>query len=190
MSRTQLVGWRLGLARISLLAVVLGISILLFSLRDQSRQLAAYGYPGVFVLSMLSNATLVLPLPTLAIPFAAGAILNPVGVALAAGAGAAFGELTGYMAGFSGQGLLERSSVYNRLKGWTERYGGWMILIIAFVPTPLFDLAGAAAGALRMNIWRFFFWTLIGKTFRMLVVAYAGAASIDWVLNLMQPFEP
>ena len=38
-----------------------------------------------------------------------GAIFNPIGVAVAAGLGAAIGELSGYLAGFSGQGVVERA---------------------------------------------------------------------------------
>jgi hypothetical protein len=36
-----------------------------------------------------------------------------------------------------------------------------------------------------MPVYIFLFWAWIGKTLKMLVFAYAGAASVDWLLNLM-----
>ncbi len=187
MSEPQLFGRHNRLARILALVLVVGISIFLYSIRGQTVQLARYGYPGIFVLSLLTNASLLLPLPSLAIPFAAGTVLHPVGVALAAGAGATLGELTGYAAGFGGQAVFARSSIYDRMEGWTRRYGGWGIMIVAFIPNPLFDVAGAAAGALGMPVLQFLFWTGIGKTLKMLVVALAGASSASWILELMTP---
>lgn len=182
--RPWLSGWKLTLARILALAAVIGITVLVFSLRDQAEQLQSYGYPGIFLLSLLANSTLILPAPGIALTFAFGAVFNPIGVACAAGAGAALGELTGYLAGFSGQAVVEDSRIYQRLTEWTNRNGGWAILILAFIPNPFFDIAGAAAGALRMPLLKFLGWTLCGKILKMLVIAYAGSASLDWLLKL------
>jgi membrane protein YqaA with SNARE-associated domain len=178
-------GWRLNVIRIFVLLGVIAITVFVFSIRDQAEQLQGYGYPGIFVLSILSNATLILPAPGIALTFAFGAVFNPIGVALAAGAGSAIGELTGYLAGFSGQGVIEQTAMYDRLEGWTDQYGGWTIMILALIPNPLFDLAGAAAGALKMPIFEFLLWAFIGKTIKMLLFAYAGSTSLDWLVNLM-----
>ena len=179
--RKQLSGWRLTLVRILAFLLVIAITIWIISLRDQLEQLKAYGYPGIFLLSILANATVILPAPGIAFTFALGAVFNPIGVAIAAGIGAAIGELTGYLAGFSGRGIVEDNPAYKRIEKWTERYGGWAILLLAFIPNPLFDLGGAAAGALRMPVRSFLFWASIGKTLKMLIIAYSGAASIDWL---------
>ena len=180
-----LTGWRLTTVRLLALAVVVAITVFIFAIRDQVQRLGAYGYPGIFLLSILANATVILPAPGVAITFAMGAIFNPFGVALAAGSGATLGELTGYLAGFSGQGVAERTRLYQRLEAWTRRHGGWVILLLAFIPNPFFDLAGAAAGALRMPLREFLLWVWIGKFLKMLAFAYAGAASIDWVTRLL-----
>ena len=177
-------GWRLNLARILALLVVIAITVYVISLRDQAERLQAYGYPGIFLISILSNATVILPAPGLAITFALGAVFHPIGVALAAGAGAALGELTGYLAGFSSRGIVDDSPTYERIRKWTEQHGGWAILVLAFIPNPLFDLGGAAAGALGMPVRTFLFWAWIGKTLKMLLFAYAGSASLDWLFNL------
>lgn len=171
--------------RLIVLALVIAITVYVYSIRDQAEELARYGLPGVFLLSILSNATLVLPAPGLLFIFAAGGLLNPVGVAIAAGAGAIIGELTGYLAGFSGRAVVERTNVYERLEELTQRYGGWTILVLAAVPNPFFDLAGVAAGALRMPVSTFLIWGFLGKTLKMLGIAYAGALSIDWLLRLL-----
>ena len=178
--------WRLTLIRIVMLIAVIAISVYIFSIRNEVENLAAYGYPGLFLLSILANATVILPAPGIALTFTAGALFSPFLVALTAGAGATLGELTGYFAGFSGQGIVQQNQTYERIKAWTQRYGGLAIVILAFIPNPFFDLAGAAAGALGMPIPTFLLWAFIGKTFKMLVFSYAGAASIDWFISWMR----
>jgi len=168
---------------LSLLGVI-AISILIFSLRDRAEQLAIYGYPGIFLLSFLAYATVILPAPGIWIVFAMGAVFHPLGVALAAGSGAALGELSGYLAGFSGQAVVERAELYNRLSFWMQKNGPLTIFVLAALPNPFFDLAGIAAGALKMPIRRFLFWCWIGETVKMLYFSYAGAASFDWILKI------
>jgi membrane protein YqaA with SNARE-associated domain len=177
---------RLTILRLLALLAVIGITIFIFAIRDRAAQLAAYGYPGIFALSLLANATIVLPAPGWAITFAMGAVFHPLGVALAAGTGATLGELTGYMAGFSGQAVIENTQLYERLLDWTRRYGGWTIIALAALPNPVFDLAGIAAGALRMPVGLFLLFTWIGKLIKMGLLAYGGAASIDWLDALMR----
>lgn len=181
----QLSGWRLAAARVVAIAFVVAITLYIVSIRDEAERLAAYGYPGIFVLSILANATVILPAPGVAITFAMGGVFHPIGVALAAGSGAALGELTGYLAGFSGRGVAARAPVFERLAAWTMRNGGWAVMLMAFIPNPFFDVAGAAAGALRMPIAKFLAWAWVGKVLKMLLFAYAGSASIDWLARLL-----
>lgn len=176
--------WRLALARALALAAVVAITVAIFAYRDQAYQLRRYGYGGIFLLSLLANATIILPAPGVALTFTFGAVFHPVWVALAAGTGAALGELTGFIAGLTGRGVFSNAAAYRRLEGWTDRYGGWAILLLAFLPNPFFDLAGAAAGALGMRVGTFLAWVWLGKTLKMLVFAFAGAASMDWALEL------
>ena len=172
---------RLTLLRwLSLLAVI-GISVFVFSIRDQAEQLAAYGYPGIFAISLLSNATVLLPAPGLAIVFTMGNVFHPLGVALAAGTGGALGELSGYLAGFSGQPVIERMDIYERITPWVEKYGTLAIFLLAAVPNPFFDLAGIAAGVAKIPIKQFLLACWIGQLIKTSVFAYAGAASLDWI---------
>ena len=177
---------RLVLARLLILILVVALSFFIFSIRDQAEELAKYGYPGIFLLSILSNATVLLPAPGVLFVFFMGAVFNPLGVAVAAGAGSAIGELSGYLAGFSGQAVIERVDFFERLSRWMEnnrRLSYLAILLLAFVPNPLFDLAGISAGTLKMPVSRFLFFCWIGKTFKMLLFAYGGASSLGWLVG-------
>jgi len=178
------------LARLAALFFVIAITIYVYSIRDQLQQLAQYdqlqqlaqyGYAGVFLLSILANATVLLPAPGILFVFAMGGVFNPAFVALAAGAGAALGEFSGYLAGFSGQAIAEKTAVYERLSQWMQRKGPLTILVLAFVPNPIFDVAGMLAGALRMKPQVFLFWCMIGKILKMLLFAYAGSLSLKWL---------
>lgn len=167
---------RLNLIRGAVLLFVIALTVFLISIRDQVRQLEGYGYPGIFLVSILANATIIIPLPGVLITSAMGAVFNPFWVAVAAGAGAALGEITGYLAGFSGQALIENARLYERMLNWMRKYGGLTVLLLAFIPNPAFDLAGISAGALKMPIQKFLFFCVIGKILKMLLFAYTGAA--------------
>lgn len=150
-------------------------SVVLIANRDNIQHLEVYGYPGLFLISLLSNATIFVPLPGVVITSAMAVVFNPFWVAIASGTGAALGEFSGYLAGISGQPMLQKSQNYLQLKDWMGRNQSWTILLLAFIPNPLFDMAGFIAGASRMPVWKFFLFCLIGKVAKMLVFAYLGA---------------
>jgi hypothetical protein len=95
--------------RVLALFAVVGITLFFYSIRDRIDELQQWGYPGVFLIALLANATVLLPAPGVAVIYAMGAIFsNPFGVGLAAGLGGTVGELSGYLAGFSGQAVVDR----------------------------------------------------------------------------------
>jgi len=156
--------------------------VLLFLNADKVKELEAFGYPGIFLISLLSNATLILPVPGVLFTSAMGAVFNPFFVAICAGTGATLGELSGYLAGFSGQAVIENRKWYEWVTDWMKKYGNITILVMAIIPNPLFDIAGMVAGALRMKLWRYLLFSWIGKTIKMLMFAYGGAT----ILKLFQ----
>jgi uncharacterized membrane protein YdjX (TVP38/TMEM64 family) len=168
-------GWVTNAFRVLLFLLIIGLSVYLFSIRSQIQQLEGYGYPGIFVFNLLSSATLILPVPGVAVTSLMGAVFDPFWVAIAAGSGAALGELSGYLAGFSGQVVAERTPAYERIEGWMRKYGEVAILFLAFIPNPFFDVAGLIAGALKMPVWRFILVCWVGKIAKMLLFAYGGA---------------
>ncbi len=177
-------GIGVSILRIIALILVIGITVYIYSIRDRVEDFAAYGYPGIFIIALMANATVFLPAPGVAVVFAMGSIFNPLGVALAAGTGGAIGELSGYLAGFSGQAIVERTQTYEKIYPWINRYGGWTILVLSAIPNPFFDIAGIAAGIARMPFWKFLLFCLAGQVIKMAIFAYAGAYSIDWLEKL------
>jgi len=173
------------LRTLALLAVI-GLTVFIYMIRDRVGDFAAFGYPGIFIIALLANATILLPAPGVAIIYAMGAIFNPLGVGLAAGTGGAIGELSGYLAGFSGQAVVERTDVYNRIKPWVKKYGGWAILVLSAIPNPFFDVAGIAAGMAKMPIQTFLVFTWVGQLIKMTLFALAGKYSIQLLTNFFQ----
>jgi uncharacterized membrane protein YdjX (TVP38/TMEM64 family) len=175
------------LQRIGALVVVLLITLLVLLLRDRLVQYERYGYLGVFLTTIAGSATVVLPVPGLAVVYLAGSIWNPLLVGLVAGLGDAIGEATGYLAGYAGQGLIEDSRLYQRFEGWMSRHGFLTVLILSAVPNPFFDMAGIAAGASGFSAKAFFLATWIGKTVKDVAFAVAGFLSVPLFTNSILP---
>lgn len=179
-------GWQEQVFRVLLFVLVIALSVFLYLNREHVQQFEQYGYPGIFVFNLLSSATLILPVPGIAVTSLMGAVFQPFWVAVAAGSGAALGELSGYLAGYSGHKVVQRSPMYDRIEGWMRKYGDIVILVLAFIPNPLFDIAGAIAGALRVPVWRFVLFCWIGKIGKMLLFAYGGASMNSIFFPAMQ----
>jgi uncharacterized membrane protein YdjX (TVP38/TMEM64 family) len=169
--------------RLVALLFALSITVLIFLYRDRIAQLSGYGYLGLLVVSIVGNATVLLPVPSLAATFLAGGIFNPVLAGVVSGAGMAIGELSGYLAGYGGTGLVETGdwSRFQRLQGWMRRHGLLTIFVLSVIPNPVFDLAGIAAGVLHFPIGRFLLACFLGKTIKGLALAFLGAQSLPWL---------
>ncbi len=142
----------------------------------------SFGYLGAFLITMIANATIFVPIPGVWVVFAMGAVLNPFLLAICGGLGAATGELSGYLLGFSGQGLAERSKIYDRIYDFMNRHDRWsdlLIMVMAIIPNPFFDLAGIAAGTLKIPVLRFYVFCALGSIIKMLAFAYGGSAIIN-----------
>jgi uncharacterized membrane protein YdjX (TVP38/TMEM64 family) len=174
---------RTNILRILALLAVIAITVYVYSIRNKVEEFATFGYPGIFLVALMANATVFLPAPGVAVVFAMGSIFHPLGVALAAGTGGALGELSGYLAGFSGQAVIENTNVYDRIHPWVVKYGSWAILVLSAVPNPFFDIAGVAAGIAKMSLRRFLLACWIGQMIKMALFAYAGFYSLDWLMS-------
>jgi len=174
------------LLRVVALLGVIGITLYVYSIREHVKEFERFGYAGVFLIALMANATVLLPAPGVAIIYAMGAIFNPIGIGLAAGTGGALGELSGYLAGFSGQGIIDHSGIYNRFKSWVDKYGGWAILVLSAVPNPFFDVAGIAAGIAKMPMRTFLIFTWMGQIIKMSSFAFAGYYSLTWLTNFFR----
>jgi uncharacterized membrane protein YdjX (TVP38/TMEM64 family) len=165
---------------LGMLALSAGIAFLLTRFQDTYNvQLRSYGwlaYVLVFLVSMLSSATIFVPAPGIAFVLAAATVWDPALVAIAAGTGDAIGEMTSYWAGYVGEKLIvdEHLPAYQKAVSWMNKYGAWAVFGVALVPIVLFDLVGLAAGALKIRWWKFFLAAWCGKLPRAFLVAYLG----------------
>lgn len=167
------------------IGIVVGAFFFYRSYPERIEALAGYEYLGVFIISVLLNATIVLPAGNFLILATMGAVLpSATLVGLAGGLGAAVGELTGYAAGYSGQAIVSRQRVYTRLKGWVERWGMLTIFVLSVFPF-VFDLAGIAAGVIRFPLWKYFIACWLGRTILYLVIAWGGALGWEALLNFL-----
>ena len=173
---------------LSALLLVIAITVGIFLFYRQSpnmvEKLEGYGYFGAFLISLIGNASILLPgivLPLLTglgiVFYPASGIVGLVMLGLAGGVGAAIGELSGYVVGYSGRGVVENKKLYWRLVGWVKRWGALAIFIFALVPL-FFDLVGLAAGVLRFPVWKFFLVCWLGRT--ILYVAFIVLAALGW----------
>lgn len=183
--------WRRVLVPLLTLLFVIIISVCLFYYgRDPEvvTRLRNYRYLGAFLISLIGNASILLPgvvLPVLSglgiIFYRVTGLTGPILVGVAGGAGAALGELVGYMAGYSGRGIVENNRLYNRLVGWVSRWGTPAIFLFALVPL-FFDLVGLAAGVLRFPLWKFILICWLGRTILYVVFIVLAALGLGAML--------
>ena len=163
-------------------ALAIAVTAILFVYRDNVSELGNAGYLGSFLISLVANGTIILPMPGIIVLFALGATFNPWLIGITAGTGGAIGELTGYAAGFSGRGILRNNSLYIRAVGWVRKWGIWVVLLFTVTPLPL-DVVGIAAGALRFPIWKFLLVCALGKTILYTGMAFAGKWGWDQMVK-------
>jgi len=159
------------------------ISLLIFTFRDSLAGLQAYGLLGLFLLNIVGSATLFLPTPLFLSAFVAGSIYNPILVAVVASAGSALGELTGYLAGYGAEDILEKDPKIQKIRGWMKKRGFLTLFLLAAIPNPIFDMAGFVAGATEVSVKRYLIAVWLGKLIKFLVIAYLGAGSLNYLTN-------
>lgn len=181
------IDWRkLALAIIGLVGVSVGLAFL-FSRLTAGLHLPLYefawlAYLTVFLVSLVSNLTIIAPVPfALSIMIAASTRWNPALVALFASVGASLGEMSGYYAGYLGRKIAipQGKMWHSRFERWIQRYGVWAIMVLALQPVLPFDVAGLIAGAARMPVRKFLPALWAGRFPKYLIFAYAGAGLIN-----------
>jgi membrane protein YqaA with SNARE-associated domain len=136
--------------------------------------LGDYGYLGLFLLVLLGNATVIVPAPAFVAAFAAGRTLNPWLVGLVSGLGAGLGETTGYLVGRAGRSAFGENPRFARISQQVKRWGAFAVFFFAAIPNPLMDVAGMAAGVLRLPFWKYLLACCAGKILRFTVLALLG----------------
>ncbi|MDA8216987.1 MAG: VTT domain-containing protein [Dehalococcoidales bacterium] len=147
----------------------------------QWERLTALGYPGIFLLMLLSGGSVVVPVPGPATVMAVGAVLNPLLVGIFAGLGNATGEVFSYTIGRVAATALVRyrnSRFILVLESWLKRNGFLVILIMAAIPNPVFHALSLLAGSVSYPVRRFWLACALGNILKYAVAAYLGSAAI------------
>jgi membrane protein YqaA with SNARE-associated domain len=172
---------RLRAALIGLIAILANVELFLLLTKPAGRQwLAAldnYTYLGVFLITLIGNATVIVPVPYLALIASVAAQTDNLAAVIVAGAlGSALGESVAFFVGRSGRGVVEDTRFYR----WVQRHmrQPWRAVLILFglsaPPNPAFDVAGLAAGALGLPYWLFFSAVFLGRLIRVGLIALVG----------------
>lgn len=164
------------LAVVFVVALTAAILVAVASGREL-QSLGALGYPGVFLTAFLSSATILIPVPGLALTVGAGAVWHPLLIGIMGGAGAAAGEMVGYFAGRAGLSGLKghRNGRWRTAESWLRRFGFWAILLVAVIPNPFFDALGLVAGALAYPAGRFWVAAAAGNCAKYVAFALLGS---------------
>ncbi len=145
-----------------------------------------WAYPGSFVLALLTNATVAVPVPYNPILIQLMvAVEHPMIIAVLAGAGASLGESTGWWLGSQGRAVLPSEGRSGAFVAWLQRLSVhraaafWGLVVFSAVPNPAFDVAGLVAGAAKVPYLAFLAAAFLGRLVRVSLFALFGAALLD-----------
>lgn len=141
-----------------------------------------FGYLGVFIISFIGSVSVIFPVPYTIVIFFLGSVLDPVFVAVSGGLGAALGEFSGYLIGYSGRRVVseERQKKMGYMVKLFDKYGPAAIFFFALTPLPD-DLLFIPLGVMRYPFVKAFVPALIGKTLMTFILAFSGQQSIELI---------
>lgn len=165
---------------VALTAIVSGYILLLF-FTDASR-VEEMGLSGIFLISMLSHATMVARDIFVPVFLALTPLYNPIILGAAAGIGGAIGDIIPYVLGIGVAETVEKqgSKAEALVDKWIKKYGLWAILIVAMTPLPDLPVV-MLAGTRRLPFTKLVLLEAIGKTALYSVGAYVGG----WIFELL-----
>ncbi|HEU5015413.1 MAG TPA: VTT domain-containing protein [Roseiflexaceae bacterium] len=142
-----------------------------------AHRLGAFGYLGVFIITFVANATVVVPVPYIGLIVRMAQIMDVGGVVLAGALGSAMGESVAFFVGRAGRETMNDTPLYR----WVQRQmkHPWRAFAVLFMlaapPNPAFDVAGLTAGAMGLPFWLFFCAVFLGRVIRIAIFAMGGA---------------
>ena len=151
-------------------------AVILYQTFLVGHQLQEIGLIGIFLASMFSHLTVVGR--GLVVPVFVSMILsfNPILLGIAAGLGAAIGEVTTYYWGLGIQEAFRNNEKSSTVSKWVEKYGWLAILIVAASPLPDTPIA-LLAGTIRFPFRKFLAIQVVGK-----IVFYSFGAAVGSAL--------
>ena len=182
---------------IGILAISLtfGLAIAVVFYWQSFQEQSSYSYLGLFFISVLGGATVLIPVPSLAVQFTMGAILNPAVVGAVAGLGSAVGGTLIYLFGRGGRRIFHRedftapksNNIFvrwtSRIMNWAQNKGSLVIFLMSAVLNPFFFPMAFAIGASRFKMWKFFIMCWAGNTVKSMMIAYLGYYGLGALLK-------
>jgi membrane protein YqaA with SNARE-associated domain len=145
-----------------------------------------WAYAAAFVVSLLTNATLAVPVPYNPIILQLMvAVQYPLLIAVLASAGASLGESTGWWVGSQGRAVLPTRGRSGAAVRWLQRVSAhrtgafWALVGFSAVPNPAFDVAGLVAGAAKVPYLVFIAAAFLGRLVRFSLFVLFGQALLD-----------
>jgi membrane protein DedA with SNARE-associated domain len=170
-----------GAGALILLACVIPIAVQKYLVIDPA-VIGMVGISMIILLGFVGSATVVIPVPVLPLVFTGAAVLNPIGLVIAAAASITAGMAVCYVLGRRGHSRATRVAEsqanlpkpISNLYSWSTDNVGTASFLIAATPNPMFDYAGLIAGASRLDARKFLAGTFAGKITQASVIAFLG----------------
>ncbi|MFW9909882.1 MAG: VTT domain-containing protein [Candidatus Thorarchaeota archaeon] len=153
------------------------------------------GYPGAFLVSLIGNVTILIPFPYIAVIFLLGGakaglggpfFFDPWLLGIIGGIGATIGEMTGYLLGRVGSGLVNRDQSGGFLR-FAQKYPRATPVVLWFLAlTPFPDDVLVIPLGIAKYPWRkVLIPQLIGKTMFLSIIAWAGHLGLYWIESII-----
>ena len=177
------------------IAMTFGLAIIVVLYWEAVQDQASYSYLGLFFVSTIGGATVIIPVPSLVVQFSMGAVLHPAIVGAVAGLGSGIGGTLVYLFGRGGRRMFSgfdfASPMSDRaIVRWTARVMGWakhrgllVVFLMSAVLNPIFFPMALAMGASRFKLWKFFIMCWAGNTVKSMIIAYLGYFGLGALLH-------
>ncbi|MFW9789027.1 MAG: VTT domain-containing protein [Candidatus Thorarchaeota archaeon] len=153
------------------------------------------GYPGVFIISALGNATVLIPIPYIGFAFVLGGLqdqvtstflFDPLIVGLVGGLGAMLGEMTGYLIGYEGGRFIDekQTSAFKQFVDSHPRATPFVVWFLAATPIPD-DVLIVPLGAARYSWWKVALAQFIGKSMFLILIAWSGRIGLVFIGSII-----
>ncbi|MHA1963780.1 MAG: VTT domain-containing protein [Candidatus Thorarchaeota archaeon] len=158
------------------------------------------GYLGAFFVSVIGNATILVPFPYIGVAFILGGlrdeitmafVFDPWLIGIISGIGAMIGEMTGYFIGYGGGKLIDKdqTSAFKEFVDSHPRATPFVIWFLAATPIPD-DVLVVPLGAARYSWWKVALAQLIGKTMFLMGISWSGRIGLDFVGSILGNTNP
>ncbi|MDD5604503.1 MAG: VTT domain-containing protein [Dehalococcoidales bacterium] len=191
--------WQYAIAILTII-FTLGLGAALALNWDAIYRIAGYGYAGGFVISALGSATVLVPVPMLAVQFALGGVvkpligpdvLGPIFVGGICSLGETLGALSIYVTGVGGSAPFSapKSGWWKRLSdkisSLIEKRGRITLFLLSAIMNPFFYPASLMMGASRFGIKRYAAITFAGKLIKCTLIAYTGYFGFKGIFGML-----